>query len=240
MSISKTNKIVIAVVFSIAMAFLESAVVVYLRYLLYGGGFDFPLSDMPGVLIVTELGRELATLLMLFAVGYMLATTKLSRLAWFMFCFAIWDIFYYVFLYVLLGWPKSIFDWDILFLLPVAWYGPVITPCLVALSMIVLALIIVNYEYKGAIRRLRKREWGTMLIGCGIILYTFMAPFVQHAGGVGVQTWQWPDGKQLIAAGLTFIPISYNYILYLAGLSAIWAGIFVYWRRVHNANKVMF
>lgn len=236
------NKLIIATVFSIAMAFLESAVVIYLRFLLYdAGGFKFPLNDMPPVLIITELGRELATLIMLFAVGYMLAQTKLSRLAWFLFCFAIWDIFYYVFLYVLLDWPANITDWDILFLLPVAWYGPVLTPCLVALSMIGLALIIVNYEHKGAIRRLRKREWGAMVIGCLVILFTFMWPCYEYAGWLsGGESWSLPGASQLVKAGLSYIPESYDWALYYTGLGILVSAILVYWRRLHTANGVMF
>ena len=178
MEMTLKRKIVVALAFSIAMAFLESAVVIYLRYLLYPDGFVLPLKEMGDRLIITELGREVATVVMLVAAGYMLANNKLSRLAWFLFCFAVWDIFYYVFLYLILDWPANILDWDILFLIPVAWFGPVLTPCLVAASMIAFALIIVSYEHKGAVRRIRKREWGTMLIGCAVILYTFIFPYV--------------------------------------------------------------
>lgn len=242
MSLKFENKIIIATLFSIAMAMLESAVVIYLRYLLYNGEFNFPVSGMPRILIITELAREVATLIMLFAVGYMLAQTKLSRFAWFLYCFAIWDIFYYVFLYLLLDWPKSILGWDILFLLPTPWYGPVLTPCLVALSMIGLALIIVRYEHKGAIRRLRKREWGSMLIACGIILFTFMWPFLEFAGSkkANGQGWEWPGTTQLINSGISFIPDTYNWLLYFVGLALLVGSIIVYWRRVHNSNGVSF
>lgn len=232
------NKYLIAFVFAVAMAFLESAVVVYLRYLLYPDGFVFPLREMANIIIITELGREAATVVMLAAVGMMLAKTKLSRFAWFMFCFAVWDIFYYVFLYVLLGWPQNILEWDILFLIPVAWYGPVITPCLVSLSMIGLAAIIIGYEHKGAVRRLRKREWGAMLIGCGIILITFMGPFVEYAG-TKYGGWKWPGTEELMKAGLTFVPSQYNWPLFFLGFCLILAAIAVHWQRVRKASMVL-
>ena len=239
MELTLKQKIVTALVFSIAMAFLESAVVIYLRFLLYPEGFTLPLKSMSNTLIITELGREAATIIMLAAAGYMLATNKLSRFAWFLFCFAVWDIFYYVFLYLLLGWPKNILDWDILFLIPVAWYGPVLTPCLVALSMAGLALLIVNYEHKGALRRFRKREWGTLLIGSSTILFTFMWPFYHHAMQTGKEI-SLPNSRKLVEASLSYIPATYNWAIYFIGLAIIWAGILTYWRRVHNTNGVLY
>ena len=35
------------------------------------------------------------------------------------------------------GWPTSLFDWDILFLLPLPWWGPVLAPVCIAVLMIV-------------------------------------------------------------------------------------------------------
>jgi hypothetical protein len=238
MEIEIKHKYAVALMFSIAMAFLESAVVVYLRYMLYPDGFVFPMRGMAPIILITELGREAATVVMLLAAGMMLAKTKLSRFAWFMFCFAVWDIFYYVFLYVLLGWPQNLFEWDLLFLIPVAWYGPVITPCLVSLSMIALAAVIVGHEHKGAVRRLRKREWGTMLMGCGIILITFMWPFVEYAGRK-YGSWQWPGTQELMKAGLTFVPVQYNWPLFFTGFILIVVAIIVYWKRVGNASMVL-
>ena len=51
--------------------------------------------------------------------------------------FGVWDIFYYVFLKIIYDWPKSLFDWDILFLLPLPWWGPVLAPVCIAALMIV-------------------------------------------------------------------------------------------------------
>src|SRR5690606_9745478 len=73
--------------FFIAMAYLESAVVVYLRALYYPEGFDFPLAPMDGSLVWTELGREGATILMLLAVAAVAARRALERFAWFCFGF---------------------------------------------------------------------------------------------------------------------------------------------------------
>ena len=69
--------LIIVTSFAIAMGFLESAVVVYLREILYPEGFDFPLTTMPVRLAVTELLREAATLGMLVTLG-MLAGRRFS------------------------------------------------------------------------------------------------------------------------------------------------------------------
>lgn len=95
--------LVIISVFAIAMAYMESAVVVYIREIMYPGGFDFPLSHIPAKLALTEVLRELATLVMLVSIGILAGRSFSTGFAWFMYSFAIWDIFYYVFLWLLLG-----------------------------------------------------------------------------------------------------------------------------------------
>jgi hypothetical protein len=49
----------------------------------------------------------------------------------------VWDLAYYAFLKVLTGWPHSLLDWDILFLIPLPWWGPVLAPALIALLLLV-------------------------------------------------------------------------------------------------------
>ncbi len=135
--------------FSIAMGFLESAVVIYLRELYYPHGFTFPLTPMPNKISVVEIWREAATVVMLLAVGVLAGRNRAERLAWFIIAFATWDIFYYIFLYIFVGWPQSLFTWDILFLIPVPWVGPVITPVIIAITMILYGLSVVYYSSRG-------------------------------------------------------------------------------------------
>ena len=84
------------IIFSIAMGFLETAVVVYLRHIYYPQGFKFPLAPIDTSLVVVEVGRELATIIMLLGVGAIAGRTFASRFAYFILSFAIWDIFYYL------------------------------------------------------------------------------------------------------------------------------------------------
>ena len=121
--------------FAFSMAYLEAAVVVYLRRLF---GVVEPWRDA-GIfdpsLAAVEIGREAATLAMLITLGWACGRNLQSRLGFALFAFGVWDIFYYVWLKVLLGWPASILTPDILFLIPLPWWGPVITPVLIALLM---------------------------------------------------------------------------------------------------------
>lgn len=140
--------------FAVAMAFVEAAVVVYLRALYYPHGFDlsaagtsffFYRGDPPGLLstlaplhLTVEVLREAATIVMLGAVAALAGDTALRRVGAFFYAFGLWDIGYYVFLRLVLGWPPSVRTMDVLFLIPVPWIGPVWMP-LVASVVFVLA-----------------------------------------------------------------------------------------------------
>src|SRR5579859_4688314 len=135
--------------FSIAMGFLETAVVVYLRKIYYPHGFQFPLTPVDPDIGLVEFLREAATIIMLVGIGIIAGKNTSQKFAIFLYCFAVWDIFYYVFLKLLLGWPESLFTWDILFLIPVPWVGPVLAPSIVALTMIAFALVTIRAVDRG-------------------------------------------------------------------------------------------
>src|SRR5256714_5264609 len=117
--------------FGIAMAAVESAVVVYLRALHAGAA---PLSvlqfELPTHLLAIEVAREAATLVMLIAVAAVASRDAWEGLLYFALAFGLWDIFYYVWLWIFIGWPPSLFTWDVLFLIPVPWLRPGLAPLL--------------------------------------------------------------------------------------------------------------
>ncbi len=123
--------------FAIAFAYVEAMVVVYSRIAFYPEGFHFPLVEIPMRVYIMELGREAMTLAMLAAVGFMVKGRFWQKFGAFVYAWGLWDIFYYVWLYVFLKWPSSLGEWDILFLIPVPWIGPVWSPVSVAVLMIV-------------------------------------------------------------------------------------------------------
>ncbi|RPI44880.1 MAG: hypothetical protein EHM46_02335 [Bacteroidetes bacterium] len=177
---SLRNQFIWITVFAIAMGFLESAVVVYMREIHYPEGFKFPLTPIPADLAVTELFRELATLIMLVSIGVMAGRRFSTGFAWFIYTFATWDIFYYVFLWLLLGWPENLLTWDILFLIPTIWTGPVIAPVLLSLTMILLAVLIVVYEKRGRQTRILPAEWGGLVLGSLVLIFGFILDYSQH------------------------------------------------------------
>ncbi len=213
------------VLFSIAMGFLETAVVVYLRELYYPGGFQFPLSAMNPHIVFVELMREAATIIMLAGVGILAGRTPLQRLAFFLGSFAIWDLTYYIFLKALLDWPASLMTWDILFLIPVPWVGPVLAPCLISLTMLLLAAAL---YYRDAIRpgvlRLNGREWAGFVVGSQVVIFS----------------WTWDYFKYLSLASSSqsglevlrdYIPADYPWWLFISGEGLLLATIYLFWKR---------
>ena len=156
------------------MAAVESAVVVYLRALHAGAA---PLSvleyQLPMRLLGIEVAREAATLVMLITVAAIAAGTAWEGLLYFALMFGVWDIFYYVWLFVFIGWPPSLFTWDILFLIPVPWLGPVIAPVIVSLCLIGGALWLLSRPDV----RLSRRAWVLASLGCALVLLSFMIDY---------------------------------------------------------------
>lgn len=175
MSWMKAHRIISWVVFfSIAFALVEASVVVYLRALYYPEGFALPLKVISGFHVGVELSRESATIIMLAAVGILAGRTRWERVSYFLIAFGVWDIFYYVWLKVFLNWPASLFDWDILFLIPLPWIGPVIAPVLVSLCMIFGGWTVIRLERRGIRFHPTRPVWMLTTLGSLSILFSFM------------------------------------------------------------------
>src|SRR5262245_28039344 len=128
----------LVIVFAIAMAWLEAATVFYISALVDRiEPYQANPLPMNGALGNVELVREAATLVMIAAVGLIAGRTWRRRAGYAALAFGVWDIFYYVFLRLISAWPRTLLDWDILFLLPLPWWGPVLAPVSIALVMIV-------------------------------------------------------------------------------------------------------
>jgi len=168
------KRIAYTVIFAVAMGFLEAAVVVYLRQIFYPDGYPFPLKMIPMNLLRVELAREFSTMIMLIAVAALAGRRFWERFGYFIVMFGVWDIFYYVWLKVAIGWPATISDWDILFLIPLPWIGPVIAPVLISILMIIAGMIIARLFANDQVFRPTLLAWILSLIGTGVILFSFM------------------------------------------------------------------
>jgi hypothetical protein len=198
------------VIFGVAFGYVEAAVVAYLRamyaplraqfYPSAPSGELFPLLTLDQLSLVgpehatrlkIELGRECATLAMLASVAVIPARTAREWIAAFAVCFGIWDVAFYLWLKLLLAWPASLFTWDILFLLPVPWVGPVIAPILVSISMIGAGLVVLWREYKDRPVHIAASRWAVIMTGGAVVLAAFMWDFRNTAMGRSPNPFNW-------------------------------------------------
>lgn len=159
----------IVVAFAVAMAWMEAATVFYIRALV-DRTEPYQREPLPlhGALGNVELWREAATLLLIAAVGWLAGRTWRQRAGYAALAFGIWDVLYYVFLRQISGWPNTLLDWDILFLLPLPWWGPVVAPASIAVLMIVWGTVVTQVSGRAADNT--RVRWTWALGGLGIIL----------------------------------------------------------------------
>ncbi len=176
----------VVLAYAVAMAYFEAAVVVYLQAV-FGQrvGEIFPLRPMEtvGTLIVIEVGREAATLVMIAAVGILVGRTAIERLAWAAVVFGTWDVGYYAWLYVFSGWPPSPTTVDLLFLIPGPWVGPVWAPIAVSFALVGFGLLAARRERQGRRLRLRRRHLVAGVGGGLLVVAAFLADAPNVAGG---------------------------------------------------------
>jgi hypothetical protein len=210
--------------YSIAMGFLESAVVIYLRKLYYPNGFSFPLAPMHNDITIVEIWREAATIIMLLAIGILAGRNRAEKFAWFIFSFAVWDIFYYLFLWVFIGWPQSLFTWDILFLIPVPWVGPVITPVIIAVTMILFAVTVVYFSGKQIPVALKTKETMLLIAGSLVVIFSFTKDYMRQNGDILYHNIR--QGGALFTDLVNYVPHHFDWLIFSAGellLLAAWA-----------------
>ena len=152
--------------------------VVYLREIFHPDGFTFPLADFGTILqrkplLSTEIGREAATIVLMLTGAWLFGRNLQQRFAYFLVIFAVWDIFYYVWLKVLINWPGSIMDWDILFLIPIIWAGPLLAPVLISLTLLLFAVIILYRLYIGSPLEVAPIDWVGFILSALVVVISF-------------------------------------------------------------------
>jgi hypothetical protein len=219
------------VLFGIAFGLVESAVVIYIRETYYPEGFAFPLKAISRTTIYTELWREAATILMLVAIGYLAGKTRPQRFAYFLLSFAVWDIFYYIFLKLFVAWPESFFTWDILFLLPVVWIGPVLAPILLSLLMTSLAFLLLHQNQK-----LNMLELSLLIFGTLVSIISFVIDYLRY---VSEHTSGSSTPQQLAELSTTYVPTNYSWLLFLIAAKLIIAAMIAYYLRTSKRKRLL-
>jgi hypothetical protein len=197
------------ILFSAAFGYVEAAVVAYLRSIytpvrahFYSVTPDqvFPLLSVAQLRSLgpehvarlrIELGRELATLLMLAGAAMVTARSLREWVAAFVLCFGVWDITFYMFLKLLIDWPASVLTWDILFLIPVPWTGPVIAPVITSSSMIGSGLLLLRREYNNKPVRMTALEGSGIVLGGVFVIAAFLWDFRNTASGGNPNPFNW-------------------------------------------------
>lgn len=197
---------VLVFTFAIAMAWVESASVFYIRSLV-GRIEPYQTEPLPidGAIGSVELWREAATLVMIATVGMLAGRTWRRRAGYAALAFGAWDIFYYVFLRLISGWPRTLLDWDILFLLPLPWWGPVLAPVSIALVMVIWGTLTTQLSDQATSSR---RAWTLGWAGIVLALGVFM-----------IDAWRaLPDGREAV---LRVLPSTFNWPLFSVALLLI-------------------
>jgi hypothetical protein len=199
------------VAFGLAFGFVEAAVVIDLRALYEPAqrqahpdtppGELFPaltiqelqlLSPQGVRLLNVEVARELATMVMLASVGFVVGGHPVRRFAAFLAAFGVWDLSYYVVLRLLNGWPASFATWDILFLIPVPWSSPVGAPMLAAAVMVACGLHAIARETTAQSIRPSRLGWAAVAAAACMIVAAFVANHRIVATGGVPSDFDWP------------------------------------------------
>ncbi|NWF76891.1 MAG: hypothetical protein HXY53_10085 [Nitrospirae bacterium] len=222
--------------FGIAMGYLEAAVVVYLRQIYYPEGFQFPLKIIALHGFSIEFFREISTIIILISIAFIAGKSFYMRFAYFLFCFGLWDIFYYFWLKVLLNWPPSLLTWDILFLIPVVWAGPVMAPLICAITMIVISVLIFSFQIKGLEVRIKPLEWFLLLCGSLIIFTSFIWNYGKLIieGGFITRLHSLSSAPRFQEIISTYIPELFNWPLFFSGELLIISAIIMFYLRLSN------
>jgi hypothetical protein len=213
------KNLVLLFLFAAAMGVLEAVVVVYLRHIYYPDGFAFPLKTIDHALALAEWVREICTIIMLVTIALLAGKGRLAAFCYFIYGFAVWDIFYYIGLKLFLDWPASLSTWDILFLIPILWIGPVWAPLLCSFLMIALAVLILKRLAHDADFHLCRNEW-LLLISSAVLafiafIWDFAHVLVHAVGFSGLLTI---DQNTLTNLSLSHMPHWFNWPLFITGM----------------------
>ena len=217
------------IIFATSMGLLEAIVVVYIRELYYPEGFRFPVKELPAWLIIVEWVREISTLLMLGAVAWISGKNFLKRLSAFLFLFGIWDIVYYIGLKIFIGWPESLLTWDILFLIPITWVGPVLAPVVCSLLMIAMSILFDYRQMNNNLQKLELKELALLFSGAAVIYFTFTVDFgmMLIKGNFLKDFFTLAENREFLKILTSWQPTTFNWGIFSLGIFIICAGIFL-------------
>jgi len=220
--------------FALTMAYFEASVVVYLRIIAYPSGFSFPLEPVPAFVVGTEIGREAASLIMIFTVAMMSGRNRRERFGCFLFIFGIWDMFYYLILRVLIGWPETLLTWDVIFLIPVVWSGPVLAPVIVAAGMTGFGCLLIMDESKRDRRRIMDTP-SRVILSAGFL--TLFSAFIWDYTGFVLKQGCGTMLDVLFDMSRVYIPVRFPWPVFLFGVALLNWAVLRTWKKGSEKDK---
>jgi len=205
--------------FALALAQVEASIAVYLRNLFYPENplqlFPMPMFSQHDINI--EMSREAATVVMIVALVYLIKGRMLRRFAAFLFLFGLWDIFYYIFLKLMMDWPQNWSEWDLLFLIPLPWMAPWLTAAMIAVIFVVFGATILTKGIDASISQM---------------IASYKLPLILFTLGAvaGVISFLLPalpllQNGELGAAMQGFVPSRFSWLSYVIGILLMLAGL---------------
>ena len=205
------RRVLLVTLFGVAFGYVEAAVVVYLRVIYDPVRASLHPEQPPDSLLplvtlqelraedpehvtrlAIELGRELATLVMLVVAAALARRRRGEWIAFFMIVFGVWDIAYYLGLKAMIGFPASLMTWDILFLVPLPWLGPVLAPVVVSLTMIGAGCVMLRETEHERPLQARWYHWTGIVAGGLIVIWSFCKDYEQTLAGEMPNAYSWP------------------------------------------------
>ena len=156
---------------------------------------------------------------MLISIGMIAGKNLLQRFCFFLFSFAVWDIFYYIGLKLILDWPPSLLTWDILFLIPITWTAPVLAPIISSFVFIVFSVACVIMQERGIFKKLSFNPFLSFFLGVALVflLYIWDYSKIIIGGGYISRFGELATDKQFISEITSYIPDKFNWYIFILG-----------------------
>lgn len=200
--------------FGLAFGLIEAAVVIYLRQISGAVGQDpFPvlqaLEETQQGAFQIERFREGATLILMLTPAFLFSNRIFERLLAFLIVFGLWDLSYYAFLRAFMGWPGTLFSYDVLFLIPTLWVAPVFCPILISASLIVFGSAYLLIARRRMSRNPNSLQWLIALLGGALVQLSFVNNADYYLAGGMPPRFSW----LIFAAGYVLAALSGVYFL---------------------------
>lgn len=177
-------------ILAVALAYVDASAAVYQMDLLAIDPAK-PFSLLPYLpesaawLISLEAYRKVALLAVILIYVFRFSPGGLYGFLIFTIIASAWTLGYYAWLYILLGWPPSVFTFTMLFQFPVYWVSPVLCPLLLAFTATVAASSLLVLAQSRIAPHPSIAHWVLVIAGGIVCGYSFIGESSYDAGGLG-------------------------------------------------------